>query len=154
VHIDLEFRLKAGEAVRVEDYLRRFPELGDDPTLVLELGLAEFKFRKRRSEPVVVLRTEFLRRFPAQHDELLRQLPRDLQIAGYEVLEELGRGGMGVVYKARHLALDRVVALKKILAGVHAAAADKALFEREAKAFAQLRHDNIVRLFEFAADPT
>src|SRR5438309_426218 len=54
--------------------------------------------------------------------------PRDLpRVAGYEILAEIGRGGMGVVYKARHLRLNRLVALKMILGGEHA---DPRQFER------------------------
>src|SRR5262249_47360236 len=75
--------------------------------------------------------------------------PRPLPaIDGYEVLSELGRGAMGVVYKARHLRLDRLVAVKMVLAGPHAGARELARFETEARAVARLSHPNIVQIHE------
>jgi serine/threonine-protein kinase len=69
-------------------------------------------------------------------------------IAGHVVLGELGRGGMGVVYQAHHLQLDRIVALKMILAGGHADASQRQRFQSEAQAIARLQHPNIVQVYE------
>ncbi len=80
--------------------------------------------------------------------------PPDLP--GYDILGELGRGGMGVVYKARDHALNRVVAVKMILAGAHAAEAERLRFRREAEAVAALQHPGIVQIFhigEHAGQP-
>jgi serine/threonine protein kinase/WD40 repeat protein len=71
-----------------------------------------------------------------------------LDLPGYEVLGELGRGGMGVVYLARQLNLGRVVALKRILTRHHATPAQLARFRNEARAVAQIRHPNIVQVHE------
>src|SRR5215218_2070623 len=69
-------------------------------------------------------------------------------VPNYEVFEEIGRGGMGIVYRARDTRLDRIVALKMILAGAHADPDQRARFLQEARAAAQLQHPNIVQVFE------
>ncbi len=69
-------------------------------------------------------------------------------VPGYEIEGILGRGGMGVVYKARHLALKRTVALKMIRHPVDAGPLELARFQAEAEAVARLQHPNIVQVYE------
>jgi len=75
-----------------------------------------------------------------------RMMPK--LIGGYEVRKILGRGGMGIVYQAKQKKLDRIVALKMVLAGSHASSEQLQRFISEAKAVGHLQHPNIVQIFE------
>ncbi|HWE35207.1 MAG TPA: protein kinase [Isosphaeraceae bacterium] len=165
VHTELEYRVKDGEPARAEDYLRRFPELAGDRETERELIEAELELRRRR-DPGLDL-DDYLARFPAHHEALLalrgrlatadrpasaapaRPAAAARALGKYELLEEVGRGTAGVVYRARDAELDRVVALKVPRADRLESAEDVAPFLREARSAAQLHHPNIVRLLDF-----
>ena len=70
------------------------------------------------------------------------------RVPGYELIGVLGRGGVGVVYKAVHLRLNRTVALKMPLAGAFATRAERQRFAREAELVAGLRHPNVVQVYD------
>ena len=149
---DLEARRKRGETVRAEDYIGRHAELVADEAAQVEIILWEYEL----SKSLEVTLDEYCRRFANLGDTLRRLLPArhpaksqdGPNVPGYDILEELGRGGMGVVYKARHKKLNRLVALKMILAGSHAGAAELVRFQVEAEAIARLQHPNIVQVHE------
>jgi tetratricopeptide (TPR) repeat protein len=128
---DLEYRRRAGEPARADDYLDRYPEVRDTVGAETELRAAEERWLK---SPRVILRGL-----------------NEHSIPGYELIGELGRGGMGVVYKARQIAADRVVALKMIRTDGPPDADLAARFRTEAEAAAQLQHPHIVQIFEVGA---
>jgi WD40 repeat protein/serine/threonine protein kinase len=158
-HIDLERRLKLGQAARVEEYLQRFPELARDAGVVWALIVAECT---RRGLAAAAALEEYGRRFPDHREALRAWLSGSTRgrsseggsagvaqaLPGYQILGLLGRGGMGAVYRAVQLGLGRPVAVKMILAGTDADDADRERFRAEALAVARLQHPNIVQIFE------
>ena len=140
VRIDMEFRARAGMSLSLDDYLARYPELHDQPALMQKLAATCSAILPSTAEPGATL----------DHVAELTMTPAESlpTIPGYELLAELGRGGMGVVYKARQIKLNRLVALKMILAGAHASKKSLERFHTEAEAVARLRHPNIVQIYE------
>lgn len=162
VRVELELRLKKkDDGTRLEFYLGRFPEL-NDPDRLTALAAFEFQLRSRHKPPATP--DEYAKRFPhiagrfsgwmmptlteAAPPKLVDTGPRLPDLQGFQVFEELGRGGVGVVYRAKELQLGRDVAVKMIIAGAQAGPVTRDRLRNEATALARLRHPNIVPVYE------
>jgi serine/threonine-protein kinase len=152
--------VERGQPPDREEILRRFGDISDELTQFF----ADHDRMTRLAMPVRAALNDSSRARAIAADETLAAMsPTDLpavasaessrsvvgfRLGEYEILSELGRGGMGVVYKARHVRLNRVVALKMVLAGQFAAPEDLQRFQAEAEAAAALEHPGIVPIFE------
>jgi serine/threonine protein kinase len=134
IYNEIRLRDDAGDTPTLAEYQRRFPQLGDALRVQFQVHKA-----MRPGQALAEISTA------EAADSGPHVLPT---IPGFEVLDELGRGAMGVVYKARHLRLNRPAALKMILAGAHAGPRERARFETEARAVARLQHSHIVQIHE------
>jgi serine/threonine protein kinase len=167
LRVDQRERWQTGERVLVEAYLQHQPSLRRHGDRLVDLIYNEYLLRERHGDQPTV--HEYRQRFPEHGDVLQAQIELDRllasdqtatrpagapagpelpAIAGYEMLRELGRGGMGVVYLAQHKALKRKVALKMILAGPYADPERRERFRIEAETVARLQHPNIIQIYE------
>ncbi len=134
--VEVEFLLTNGSTPAPAAYTERFPEFLEQADAVLaSFGLGRSTIEDSESGAVL----------PCA--EISSAALDALRLAGYEVRGELGRGGMGVVYLACKIALNRRCALKMILAGPHAGSVAAARFRAEAEAVARLQHPGIVQVY-------
>jgi hypothetical protein len=172
IEAERERRWAAGERTPVEVYLQAHPSLADGE-LAIRLIYGEFLLRENMGETPSC--EEYQQRFPALAERLAQQivlhravgeaasgetrisagLPQTTspvqaapQLAEFEILEELGRGGMAVVYRARDRRLNRIVALKLIKSGTFPGEEEVRRFRAEADSVAKLRHPHIIQIFE------
>ena len=169
IKVDLAYRHRAGgqfERFGLEGYIARFPDLGCVADLPLDVVIAEYRIRHRWGDKPD--HDEYVRRFSSLSAELpdaLTKVDRELasetkpgsdssallaigrQVGDYRIVREVGRGGMGVVYEAQQISLDRRVALKILPTSAVLDSRQLQRFKNEAQAAALLHHPNIVPIY-------
>ena len=171
--VDQSYRCSRGTPQSAAVYFEQFPELLNCAEAAIDLLYAEF-LQREANEPELTVE-QFIQPYPQLEDEFRRQVSFHRSvfepaladasysesiaepaqsvtssdaIPGYEILGELGRGGLGVVYLARDVRLNRHVALKMLLAGRFASDNLPKRLWLEAETTARLQHPNIVQIFE------
>ena len=142
IYSEFLLREQIGDSPTTEEFSWRFPQFADRFARQLELhGILNSDFAGTQT----IVRSGSS---AGVSDEKKTGGANRSAPPGYEILGELGRGGMGIVYKAWQVSLKRVVALKVIRAGVHTDTDGSARFHAEAEASARFQHPNIVQVFE------
>jgi tRNA A-37 threonylcarbamoyl transferase component Bud32/tetratricopeptide (TPR) repeat protein len=135
IYNEIVLREELSEDAPADEYLRRFPHLRHD---------LELHFEVHRAVGEGVLSTTR----PVSGTPTLAEVDAPARPPDYDLIEPIGRGGMAVVYKARHRRLRRVVALKMFEPGRVPSPREVLRFRAEAEAIARLRHPNIVQIYE------
>ncbi len=161
---EFRLRLECGDSPTIGEYVRRFPHLSQSLSTLLAESLTVTDFSQATiadETPTVVDPTQTPPLIPRQIMEGTQPMSAAAKPARrqesdsgkanfgqYEFLNEIARGAMGVVYRARHVTIDKIVALKMILAGDFASQLQIDQFLREAQNAGRLEHDNIVRIYD------